>query len=297
MKVIPIVAKQCLYNSALRHSLAFDYTMAYCRLKRSQHAMLPEGNIMSARLILLYIVFPIASYLIGSLTPGLWVGKLKGVDIRTMGSKNVGATNVVRVLGKKFGIAVFVLDLLKGFLPTFFFAWFTAPMASQNYFVHGIIYGACAIVGHSFSILLGFKGGKAVATGCGVFLALSPLATLIAASVWVVFFLIFRIVSIGSIVAAIVLPVAAVVLSLSNRELGRTWPVAVFAAAVAALILLRHRANIQRLMAGTESTFKKSKAAETQQEVEARQPAAGEIESSEDRTDETDVNEKEGDIS
>lgn len=214
---------------------------------------------MSAEQILAYIVFPIASYLIGSLTPGYWIGKLKGVDLRAAGSKNIGATNVARVLGKKLGIAVFAIDLLKGFAPTLLFAaacvrW-SGVMTDKLYFLYGILYGVCAILGHLFPIYAGFRGGKGVATGCGVFLALSPWATLTVIVVWGIVFAIFRIVSIASILAAIVLPVGVLMLAFAQRKFSQTWPVVVFAGAVAVLVLVRHRSNIARLAAGTENRF------------------------------------------
>jgi len=218
----------------------------------------------AAEQILSFIVFPVACYLIGSLVPGYWIARRRGVDLLTRGSKNIGASNVARLLGRNWGLVAFTLDLLKGFLPTFLLAWLGAyvlggALGSQSYHLLGILYGAMAVLGHVFSIYLWFRGGKAVATGCGVFLALSPYATVLAVILWAVLFLVVRRVSVASIMAAIVLPIAALVISFSRGALGVEWPVPVFAGAVAALVLLLHRGNIQRLMAGTEPTFGKKK--------------------------------------
>ena len=222
---------------------------------------------MGLGLIVVWIVLPVVSYLIGSLPCGLWIGRrFAGVDIRKEGSRNIGATNLTRVLLKRpgvkrsrallLGVGSFVLDMLKGLVPALALAWFAHwRHGATQQIVYAIAYGLCAILGHTFSIYLRFRGGKAVATSAGVFFALTPLATLIALIVWALVFAILRYVSLASITAAIVLPVSTLVLSVRAGELGRRWPVIVFAAAVAALVIVRHRSNIRRLRAGEENRF------------------------------------------
>lgn len=180
------------------------------------------------------------SYLLGSVPTGLWLGLwLRGVDIRQSGSHNIGATNALRVLGKPIGVASLVIDILKGVVPVLLFArmssWDYAPLAC----------GLAAIVGHVTSPFVGFRGGKGVATSTGVFLALAPIPTLVAAAVFFAVVAATRMVSAGSVLAAAVL--AGMVLALPNDPVLR-----VVAVAVAALVILRHRGNIQRILTGTE---------------------------------------------
>lgn len=189
------------------------------------------------------ILLAVLSYLIGSIPFGLLIAKTQGQDIRTVGSGNIGATNVLRSLGKPLGIACFVLDALKGFVPASLF-----PMFGNVDPTFEILFGAAAILGHNFPVFLKFKGGKGVATGAGVLLSVSPLAVVIGGGTWVVVFYISGYVSLGSIIAALVVilvgwtagydPVTATALTL-----------------LGALTIYRHRTNIQRLKNGTESKF------------------------------------------
>ena len=200
-------------------------------------------------LVLAYIVIALGAYLLGSIPTGFLVARTRGVDIRTVGSKNMGATNVFRVLGKGPGILVLLVDALKG--------W--GAIALSRYVIHScfpsdgglnesiasIVAGLFAILGHIYTCWLKFKGGKGIATSAGVLAALLPFAFFVALAVFLGCLLVFRIVSLGSIAAAASLPMA-------------TWywhrePVLVgFSIALAALAIWRHRANIQRLLAGTE---------------------------------------------
>lgn len=193
------------------------------------------------------------SYLAGSIPTGLWLGLwLRGVDIRQHGSQNIGATNTLRVLGRKLGAVALLGDMGKGILAVLIFSrltdWPYAPLAC----------GLAAILGHSASIFLRFSGGKGVATGGGVFLALAPIPTLVAAGTFFAVFRISRMVSAGSIVASVTLVVAVLVLphgwaTYPTHSLPSSSVLAAAAAAVAGLVIWKHRANIRRILAGTEN--------------------------------------------
>jgi acyl phosphate:glycerol-3-phosphate acyltransferase len=164
----------------------------------------------------------------------------RGVDIRTLGSGNVGATNVWRVFGPKLGLIVALLDVAKGFAPAL-----AATLAVDH--LAGVLAGAAAMLGHWRPLFLGFaKGGKMVATCGGAFLGLAPVVGLVGAVVWLLVFALTRYASVSSIVAAIALPVAALLL-------GEPWPVLVFSVGAALAVLVLHRGNLARLRAGTET--------------------------------------------
>ena len=186
----------------------------------------------------------LAGYLAGSLPFGYWVARAgKGVDIRTLGSGNIGATNVWRKLGARYGVPVVFLDTAKGFVPALVASLVVDDLA-------GVLAGAAAMLGHWRPLWLGFaRGGKMVATCGGAFLALAPLVGLVGAVVWIAVFALSRYASLASMLAAVALPVAAAVL-------GESWPVIAFAALAAAAVLALHRANIRRLASGTENRFK-----------------------------------------
>jgi acyl phosphate:glycerol-3-phosphate acyltransferase len=202
-----------------------------------------------------------AAYVVGSIPFGLIVGKLKGIDPRTAGSGNIGASNVGRLLGRRFFVMVFLLDLLKGLVPmvvaghvlqrgghsaTTYFAW--------------LLVGFAAIFGHMFSAFLGFKGGKGVATSSGVILGLFPYFTIpgvVALAVWGVVLKGARYISVASIVAAVSFPVTYVMMALVSGwpVLGEQLPLLAFAVLVAGMIVYKHRSNIARLRAGTEPRY------------------------------------------
>jgi acyl phosphate:glycerol-3-phosphate acyltransferase len=202
-----------------------------------------------------------AAYLVGSIPFGLMVGKLKGVDPRTAGSGNIGASNVGRLLGRKFFVMVFLLDLLKGLLPMLLAGRVLqgTGQEARTYFVW-LLVGFAAIVGHMFSVFLGLKGGKGVATSSGVLLGLFPYFTIpgsLALLAWVVVLRATRYISVASMVAAILFPIAYVMIALVSG-----WPVfreqlplLGFAVLVAAMIVYKHRSNIARLRAGTEPRY------------------------------------------
>jgi glycerol-3-phosphate acyltransferase PlsY len=207
-----------------------------------------------------WLLLPVAAYSLGAVPFGLLLCLLvKGVDIRDHGSKNIGATNAGRVCGLPFFAAAFVLDFAKGLAAVVGGGLVLAefgPDLPAGWMM--ILYGALAILGHTFPAYLRFKGGKAVATSFGVFVGLAPLAAGIAFGVWLLLFLAFRYVSLASMAGAVAAPVAVAVQH--HSEIGEHLPVLAFTAVVAVLVVVRHRANIKRLAAGTESrvTFKKS---------------------------------------
>jgi acyl phosphate:glycerol-3-phosphate acyltransferase len=187
----------------------------------------------------------IASYLLGSIpTSYLTVRLIKGQDLRTLGSGNLGATNLFRVLGWKYAVPVGIFDMLKGAVPVLVFA----PRAGGTDMA-AILLGLAAIAGHVFSVFVGFKGGKGVATGAGVVLGLAPWAFLVALATWALVVKLSGYVSLGSIVASGILPLAVYLLHPERRPL--LW---VFGGIAAAIVLL-HRGNIRRLLAGTENRF------------------------------------------
>jgi acyl phosphate:glycerol-3-phosphate acyltransferase len=172
---------------------------------------------------------------------GYWLPRLlRGVDIRTLGSGNPGATNVVRTLGFRFGLAIALLDVAKGAVAALLGVWLGGDLV-------GVLAGVAAMIGHWRPLFLRFaRGGKMVATTGGVALAVATLAALAAAGVWIVIFLLTRYASVASIVAAISLPLWAVLFDAS-------WPVVAFTAGAALAIVALHRANIRRLLAGEEN--------------------------------------------
>ena len=189
------------------------------------------------------VVLMIVAYILGSIPNALWIGKVfKGIDVREHGSKNTGSTNAARVLGAKLGILTLILDISKGAIPTLI-----ATMLLDSS-ISVILVGICAILGHSFSIFMKFKGGKAVATTVGVFIVLVPGAILLVA---VIFFLVFgitRYVSLSSMIGAISLPIWIILFY-------KNIPLTIFGIIIAILIIVRHKSNIQRLLNGTESKF------------------------------------------
>jgi glycerol-3-phosphate acyltransferase PlsY len=200
------------------------------------------------------IVGVVLSYLAGSVPSAYLAGKVRGVDLRQHGSGNLGATNVVRVLGAKIGGVVFLADLLKGFLPVYFLPRYTETLRPELW---ALVYGVAAIAGHVKPIfLLGKGGGKGVATATGVFLALAPIPVLVTNAVWIVVFYFTRYVSLASLLAALVLPVAILVWTRNPQSL-----VFIASVAIASFVFWTHRANIGRLRRGEEHRFVKKESA------------------------------------
>ncbi|MFL5505828.1 MAG: glycerol-3-phosphate 1-O-acyltransferase PlsY [Gemmatimonadales bacterium] len=187
----------------------------------------------------------LASYLVGAFPTSYVAGKVfKGIDLREHGSRNLGATNVYRVLGWKFAVPVAIVDIFKGTLPVVLFA----PHVSDSTVV-AMLVGAMAVLGHVFSVFVGGKGGKGVATSAGVMLGLAPAAVGICMLIWLVLVRTTGYVSLGSMLGAVALPIGIQVLHPDRREL--VLPSAV----LAVLIIFLHRANITRLLNGTENRF------------------------------------------
>lgn len=197
------------------------------------------------------------AYLAGSIPSAYIAGRARGVDLRQHGSGNLGATNVVRVLGPKIGAAVFLADFFKGFLPVYYLPIVADTLQPELW---ALIYGAAAILGHVKPIfLLGRGGGKGVATASGVFTALAPIPMLISMATWIVAFSISRYVSLASLFGAAVLPIAIYAFHRDAHS-----PVFIASVIIAAFVFWTHRANIGRLRRGEEHRFvKKESAKET----------------------------------
>ena len=199
----------------------------------------------------------IGSYLLGSLPFGYLAGQLAGIDIRKVGSGNVGATNVVRVLGKRYGYPVFALDFLKGF-GAVMISKLMAPGRAPEWNlpeIFGILAAMSSVLGHLYPPWLKFKGGKGVATSAGALLALTPVATLIGIAIWILVFWLTRYVSLASVTAAVILPI--VILAIGSHDRHNEKPLVYSSACVAAVVIWRHRSNLLRLMRGTEPRFRK----------------------------------------
>jgi glycerol-3-phosphate acyltransferase PlsY len=200
------------------------------------------------------VVVLAGSYLLGSIPFGYLIGRIAGVDIRRTGSGNVGATNVVRVLGRRYGYPVFVLDFLKGFgavkMSMLFATGLSPDWNSPEMF--GIIAAVSSVVGHSYPPWLKFDGGKGVATSAGALFALTAVGGLIWLAIWIVIFWVTRYVSLASVTAALVLPIVILVISRRREGVGGIFYFSVCAAAV---VIWRHRSNLFRLIRGTEPRF------------------------------------------
>ena len=184
------------------------------------------------------------AYFIGSIPVGVLVARSKGTDIQTVGSGNIGATNVARTLGKRAGALVLVLDAIKGAGPAGAALWLTGRGTVDPFVVTAV--GFAAIAGHCFPVWLGFRGGKGVATSLGVFLVLAPLVTAIVSGVWLAVYLAFHIVSLGSMVAASSYVPLLIVFDRGDELVA-------LAIATALLILIKHRGNMLRLVRRQES--------------------------------------------
>ena len=197
----------------------------------------------------------VASYLLGSIPFGYLAGRIAGIDIRQAGSGNIGATNVVRVLGKRYGYPVFFLDFFKG-LGAVEIAIAFARAARPEWGspeVYGILAAFASVIGHSFPPWLKFRGGKGVATSAGALFGLMPLAMLIGVAIWIVVFWLTRFVSLASLVTAITLPLVIAILTRLNE--GRAKALFYSALCIAAVVVWQHRSNLSRLIRGREPRF------------------------------------------
>ena len=219
-----------------------------------------------------YRIFPLAiigAYLLGSVPFGLLIARAHGKDLRSIGSGNIGATNVSRALGRKWAYICFALDVLKGLVPMFATLPLARALPDQSQAEKVVLLwlwlavGCAAIAGHIFPIYLRFKGGKGVSTSFGVALGLWPYFTvcaIFALATWLIVVLTWRYVSLASMVASTVFPlvlIAATIL-IPAWEFGHLWPVVATAVAIPVLVVMRHRENITKLIAGTESKIRQS---------------------------------------
>ena len=209
--------------------------------------------------VIAYILTALGAYLLGSIPFGFLVAKAKGIDIRSVGSGNIGATNAMRVLGKPAGIFVLLMDAAKGFVATVYMTplvhgWIAPDVAEKSLGLNLFVFaGVCAVLGHNYTCWLKFKGGKGIATTAGVYLALAPWAVLVALVVFILAVLLTKYASVGSIAAAIALPITVWVMTPNNLLLG------IVTTALGALAVYKHKSNIQRLMAGTENRLGQKK--------------------------------------
>ncbi len=205
---------------------------------------------------LMLLAWPLAAYALGSTPVGYLVARARGIDIRKVGSGNVGATNVARALGRKWGILCFLLDAAKGAIPVLALGWLIRSDRVPGLMDQAawLAVGLGAILGHVFSFYLRFRGGKGVATSLGVVLGIWPYFTwagLSAFAVWIVLVLIWRYVSLASLAAALAFVPLVILTNLAVWT--KLWPLLVFAGAMALLIVVRHRSNIVRLLRGQEN--------------------------------------------
>jgi glycerol-3-phosphate acyltransferase PlsY len=207
--------------------------------------------------MLTLLITAFASYVIGSIPAGYIAGRIAGIDIRTAGSGNIGATNVTRVLGKRYGYPVFAVDFLKGLAPvsiSIAIAKHAQPiLGAVDKF--GIIAAVCCVLGHSFPVWLRFKGGKGVATSAGALFGLMPRVALIAVAVWLIIFQLTRYVSVASMIAALAVPITILSMIFLGQTDGMT--LLYFSICLAAVVIFRHRSNLSRLVRGTEPRFKR----------------------------------------
>lgn len=202
-----------------------------------------------------WIFVALGAYLIGSVPSGYLAGRAKGVDLRKEGSGNIGATNALRVLGKKWGYLVFAADAFKGWL-AIMLAWVIAAKWNPDASIAlGVLAAALTMIGHIFPVWLGFQGGKGIATSAGVMIGLFPIwVFLFGVTIWLFLFFTTRYVSVASIAAAISLPTSSIVLTLLGQC---DWIRSAIAFIMCLLAVWRHVPNIQRLLAGTEKKFEK----------------------------------------
>ena len=213
-------------------------------------------------------IVAIVAYLAGSISFAFLIAKAHGIDLRTVGSGNVGATNCGRALGKKWGLICFLLDVAKGAAPTLaagaYFGWLTAGIDSPAAAALWLGLGVLTMIGHIFPVWLKFKGGKGVATGFGLILAIYPYLTLPAVAallLWLLLTGMFRYVSLSGILAALSLPISfAFYMTLAGWPMANVWPFLLVTSLMALLVVIRHKTNITRLIAGTESKVGEKKA-------------------------------------
>jgi glycerol-3-phosphate acyltransferase PlsY len=203
-------------------------------------------------------IFLIGAYLLGSVSFGVLIAGAHGIDLRKVGSGNIGATNLSRALGRRWAYVCFVLDLAKGLLPTMAAGIWLGENGTTKGLIAQLAVGCAAILGHVFPIYLGFKGGKGVATSFGVALGLWPYYTICAGVtlvVWIIFVLIWRFVSLASIAAAFAFPIVltTAIAITPGWHYSDLWPLVIISILIPIMVFILHRDNIVRLLAGTEN--------------------------------------------
>ena len=207
--------------------------------------------------MLVFAAVALVSYLLGSIPAGYLAGRIAGIDIRHAGSGNIGATNVTRVLGKRYGYPVFVVDFLKGLMAVSISILIEkrAQPISVPTELFGIVAAISCVIGHSFPVWLSFKGGEGVATSMGALFGLMPFVALIGVAVWVITFEMTRYVSVASMIAVLTVPISILILMPLKQTGGAV--LLYFSICLAALVIFRHRSNLSRLVRGTEPRFKR----------------------------------------
>ena len=212
-----------------------------------------------------FVILIVGAYLLGSIPFGLLIAKAHGKDLRSIGSGNIGATNVSRALGRRWAGFCFLLDVLKGLVPMLAAGKIISspPTAVELLFV--LVVGCAAVAGHIFPIYVKFKGGKGVATSFGVAMGLWPYYTICAAPsfvIWAVVVLTWRYVSLASIAASIGFPIflAVAIILIPSWGIGNLWPLLIAATVIPSMVIVRHRQNIKRLLAGTEGKILEDRA-------------------------------------
>ncbi len=207
--------------------------------------------------MLIFATVALVSYLLGSIPAGYLAGRVAGIDIRHAGSGNIGATNVMRILGKRYGYPVFIVDFLKGLIAvslSILIEKRAQPLSVPTELI-GIIAAISCVIGHSFPVWLSFKGGKGVATSMGALFGLMPFVALIGVAVWVITFEMTRYVSVASMIAVLTVPISILILMPLKQTGGAV--LLYFSICLAALVIFRHRSNLSRLVRGTEPRFKR----------------------------------------
>jgi len=205
-----------------------------------------------------FVILIICAYLLGSIPFGLIIARAHGKDLRSIGSGNIGATNLSRALGRKWAYFCFLLDVAKGLIPTLVAAGFISSPPSVAELSLALAAGCAAVLGHIFPIYIKFRGGKGIATSFGVALGLWPYYTICAAAaflIWVVVVLLWRYISLASIAASVAFPLmlVLVIVLTPGWNFANLWPLLITAIAIPIIVIVRHRQNIKRLITGTES--------------------------------------------
>jgi len=220
---------------------------------------------LSPIFFLAWIFLALTAYLIGSFPTGYLVGRYCGIDIRQHGSGNIGATNVVRVLGKKWGGIVFVIDFLKGWIPVILATQWSEAVHINPHSAPGAVAALMALLGHSFPCWLGFRGGKGISTSAGIIVGLFPGSFLFCLGSWLIVFFATGYVSLASLVGSFMLPVTVTLFYFIGPRydepawMRADWFSIFVACLMAAVVIWRHRSNLKRLCQGTEPNFKKKK--------------------------------------